>query len=145
MEKLNRKYENCKNSYEALGKIIITLNEIEAMPLNNSLPQNLIEAINAGVVKNFELTYETGWKFLKEYLFIIHNREILSPKAVFRACEELELFPQSILNELITLADARNETTHIYSKILAQEVCNSIEKHYQVFGKILEIIKIPLD
>ncbi|HLC07087.1 MAG TPA: nucleotidyltransferase substrate binding protein [Candidatus Babeliales bacterium] len=144
MESLDRKYENFKKCYEALGKSINTQNELEAISLSNPSVQNLFDTVNAGVIKHFELAYETGWKFLKEYLLIIYNREILSPKAVFRACEELQLFPQNILNELITLADARNETTHIYSKILAQEVCNSITKHYEVFGKILETVKMPL-
>ena len=46
-----------------------------------------------------------------------------------------------ITNELITLADARNTTTHIYDQILAQEVCNAIVKHYHIFGKILEIME----
>lgn len=141
MESLDRKYENFKKCYETLGKAINTQNELENMSLNESV-QNLLETVNAGVIKHFELAYETGWKFLKEYLFITYNKEALSPKAVFRMCEELGLFSQNILNELITLADARNETTHIYSKILAQEVCDSIEKHYEVFGKILDAIKL---
>lgn len=48
-----------------------------------------------------------------------------------------------ILKKLhITLAEARNSTTHIYNQILAQEVCSSIVDHYKVFGQILKIIKI---
>jgi len=142
MESVILKYENFRKCYEALGKAIKTQNEVEAMSSDNQAIQNLLEAVNAGVVKHFELSYETGWKFLKEYLFIVYDREVSSPKAVFRTCEELGLFSQNILNELITLADARNETTHIYNRMLAQEVCNSIEKHYEVFGKILEMIKL---
>jgi len=143
MESLNRKYENFKNCYIALGKSITTQNEVEKMSLDNPAVQNLLESVNAGVIKHFELTYETGWKFLKEYLLVTYNREALSPKNLFRACQDVRIFPEIIVNELITLADARNETTHIYSKILAQEVCNAIEKHYEVFGKILEMIKLP--
>jgi hypothetical protein len=47
-----------------------------------------------------------------------------------------------ITNELIMLADARNTTTHIYDQVLAQEVCDSIVSHYQVFGIIIEAIQI---
>lgn len=139
MESLNRKYANFKNCCDSLGEVI---GKHASINPDDYIMQKLS---TAGVVKHFELTYETGWKFLKEYLFVTYDKEILSPKAVFRACEELELFPQIMLNELITLADARNETTHIYSQMLAQEVCKSIEKHYHVFGKILEIIQLPLD
>jgi nucleotidyltransferase substrate binding protein (TIGR01987 family) len=116
MENLNNKYENFKKCYEALGKSIATQNELESIIQENPLAQNLL---NAGVIKHFELAYETGCKFLKEYLLATHNREVLSPKTVFRACEEFQLFPKVMINELITLADARNETTHIYSQILA--------------------------
>jgi hypothetical protein len=41
------------------------------------------------------------------------------------------------------LAEARNTTTHIYDQVLAQEVCDSIVSHHQVFGVILEIIQMP--
>jgi nucleotidyltransferase substrate binding protein (TIGR01987 family) len=139
MEDLNHKYENFKKCYEALGKVIDFQKELESMTFDNPVAQDFF---NAGVIKQFELAYETGWKFLKEYLAEKYNHEALSPKVIFRACQDFRIFPQNMVNELITLADARNETTHIYNQILAQEVCNSIEKHYQVFGKILEIIKL---
>jgi nucleotidyltransferase substrate binding protein (TIGR01987 family) len=142
MEDLKHKYENFKNCYEDLGRIIIFHKELESMNFANPIAETYFDA---GVVKQFELTYETAWKFLKKYLEVTYNREVLSPKAIFRACEEFHLFEQSMLNELITLADARNETTHIYNRLLAQEVCDSIEKHYKVFGKILEIIQLPQD
>jgi nucleotidyltransferase substrate binding protein (TIGR01987 family) len=142
MESLNRKYENFKKCYEALGKTIRKQNQIEAMFLDNEADEDLLNALDAGIIKHFELTYETGWKFLKEYLLETHDKEALSPKTVFRACEDLRLFSPSMLNELIALADARNETTRIYSQILAKEVCNAIEKHYQIFGKILKMIQL---
>lgn len=85
MESLNRKYENFKKCYAALGKSINTQHELEALSLdlNNPLIQNLPETVIAGVVKHFELTYETAWKFLKEYLYVMHNREILLQKQFF--------------------------------------------------------------
>jgi len=139
MEGLIHKYENFKKCYESLGRVIELQKEFEQLAIDNPVAQDLF---TAGVIKHFELAYETAWKFLKEYLAEKYNHEVLSPKTTFRACEEYRLFPQKMIVELIMLADTRNSTTHIYDQILAQEVCNSITQHYEVFGKILEIIKI---
>jgi nucleotidyltransferase substrate binding protein (TIGR01987 family) len=139
MEDLNHKHDNFKKCYEALGKVIALQEQLEYIAMDNSTAEDLF---TAGVIKHFELAYETGWKFLKEYLREKHNHEALSPKAIFRACQDYRVFPEIMVNDLITLADVRNNTTHIYNQILAQEVCNEIEKHYEVFGKILEMIKI---
>ncbi len=142
MEDLKHKYENFRKCCDALGKAIELQEQLESTMAGNTIAQDLF---TAGVIKHFELTYETGWKFLKTYLNIKYDYRESSPKAIFRACGDYLILPQVMVNELITLADARNETTHIYNRLLAQEVCDSIEKHYQVFGKILEIIKLPLD
>ena len=139
IESLHTKYENLKKCYTAWGKRINTQYELETLYLDNTSIQNLV---SLGIIKHFELTYELGWRFLKEYLLTIYIRQEDSPKVIFRTCQELNLFPEEMTNELITLADARNETTHIYNQILVQDVCNSIEKHYEFFGKILDIIKL---
>jgi nucleotidyltransferase substrate binding protein (TIGR01987 family) len=136
MEGLDNKYDNFKKCYEALGNVIELQEQLEISAALNPVMQNLI---TAGVIKHFELTYETAWKFLKEYLAKTYNCEALSPKQVFRECEKYQIFSTIMVNELITLADARNTTTHIYNQILAQEVCDAIVKHYQVLGQILEL------
>ncbi len=69
MEKLNiglqHKYDNFKKCYEALGKVIELQEQLKISAAANPIMQDLV---NAGVIKHFELAYETAWKFLKEYL-----------------------------------------------------------------------------
>jgi nucleotidyltransferase substrate binding protein (TIGR01987 family) len=122
---LRHKYDNFKKCYESLGKVIQLQEQLELNADSNPIMQDLIIA---GVIKHFELAYETAWKFLKEYLAYKYNCEAASPKPIFRECDKYQIFPQRIVNDLITLADARNSTTHIYNQILAQEVCSSIVK-----------------
>ena len=136
MEGLKHKYENFKQCYKTLGNVIELQEQLEISIASDSIMENLI---TAGVIKHFELTYETAWKFLKEYLAHVYNCEALSPKQIFRECEKYKVFSTITVNELITLADARNTTTHIYNQILAQEVCNSITKHYHVLGELLKL------
>jgi nucleotidyltransferase substrate binding protein (TIGR01987 family) len=95
------------------------------------------------VVKHFELAYETGWKFLKQYLHVMHNIDVASPKGIFQACLKQEILPESITNQLALLADTRNLTTHMYDIVIAQEVNSEIDQHYAVLGQILKLVKLP--
>lgn len=139
MNPLKRKYDNFKQRYEKLGKAIAVQEQLQSIAAANIDAKNLFLA---GVTQHFKLAYETAWKFLKQYLTEKYGSSAVSPKQIFKECETYRLFPQNVVTELITLADARNTTTHIYDQILAQEVCDSIVKHYQAFGKILEFIKL---
>ena len=134
---LHHKYDNFKQCYETFGEIIQLQ---EQSQLDSTLSPIMQSLISAGVIKHFEITYETAWKFLKEYLEYKYDCEALSPKQIFRECEKYRIFPQRMVNDLITLSDARNTTTHIYNRILAQEVCDAVMKHYAVLGQILKII-----
>jgi nucleotidyltransferase substrate binding protein (TIGR01987 family) len=140
MEILKHKYDNFKKCYDALGNIIEMQKKLNNIALENPVADDLFRS---GVIKHFELAYETAWKFLKQYIADVYHQDLVSPKAVFRACEQYQIFPQQIVNELITLADARNTTTHIYDQVLAREVCNSIVAHHRVFGIILDTIQMP--
>jgi len=137
MDALKKKYDNFKKCYISLEKAIAMQEELQDIAAKNIIAKHLFLA---GVIQHFKLAYETGWKFLKQYLAENYGSSAASPKQVFRECETYRLFSQDVSNELITLADARNTTTHIYDQILAQEVCDSIVKHYQAFGKVLDSI-----
>jgi nucleotidyltransferase substrate binding protein (TIGR01987 family) len=82
-----------------------------------------IETIRAGVIQNFEFTYEQCWKFMKRWLGENINSE--SVDGVSRR----ELFRMSAENKLIIDVDkwmefhrARNITSHTYDEDTAQEV-----------------------
>jgi nucleotidyltransferase substrate binding protein (TIGR01987 family) len=138
MEALEIKYSNFKNCYTSLGNVIALQKDLYELAADNPIADNLF---TAGVIKHFELTYETCWKFLKLYLTEKYGADIASTKQIFRACETYKLFPTHITNALITLADARNATTHIYNQILAQEICREIIKYHQIFGYIIETLQ----
>lgn len=137
MEKLKRKHENFARSYNALNNSILVLNN-----LSTKVSKNEHNVITAGVIKHFELAYETAWKFLKQYLELKMAIEIASPKAVFKSCYEYKILPLDLVQMLIVLADDRNLTVHIYDQATAEEVCKEIVEHYKALGKILEILNI---
>jgi len=135
MEAIKNKFDNFIKTYKALDKSMKVLHRVASQ-----VPEDEHDVIVAGVIKHFELTYETTWKFLKEYIAINHNEEILSPRSVFKACYAYGILPQEITDDLLELVDDRNLTVHIYDHITAEEICSSIAKYYMSLGKIIELL-----
>ncbi len=81
------------------------------------------EVIRAGVIQNFEFTYELCWKFMKRWL------EINIGGANLDGATRRELFREAYKSGLIEDVDnwmeyhgARNETSHIYGDDKAEDV-----------------------
>lgn len=98
--------------------------------LNVAKPENLEnmseeqqDVIEAGVIQNFEFTYELCWKFMKRW--ISRNIGATYVDGVTRK----ELFRLSVENKLIDDVDqwmeyheARNEIPHTYDEDTAEEI-----------------------
>jgi nucleotidyltransferase substrate binding protein (TIGR01987 family) len=83
----------------------------------------LRKTLQAGVIKNFEFTYELCWKFMKRWI-----EQNVSPDTLDGTTRK-ELFRQAAENKLITDVEtwfvfhhARNETSHIYDVQTAENV-----------------------
>lgn len=140
MESLKNKLASFEKAYGALERAIAAHAKFSEQPL---VDPDIADTLMTGIVKNFELAYETGWKFLKQFLFDVYNVEVNSPKGVFQACLKQEILSKAIVDQLTLLADTRNLTTHMYDIVIAQEVNLEIDQHYAVLGKILELVKLP--
>lgn len=84
---------------------------------------DLMLTLQAGVIQNFEFTYELSWKFIKRWL-----EENISTVAVDGVTRR-ELFRQGAENKLIVDVEkwmdfhkSRNFTSHIYDLAIAKEV-----------------------
>ena len=100
------------------------------------------EVIRAGVIQNFEFTYELCWKFMKRWL------EINISGAAVDGASRKELFRLAAESQLISDVEAwfeynkwRNETAHIYDRKTAEDVYAAAVRfaaHARVFLKVLE-------
>lgn len=81
------------------------------------------KVIKAGVIQNFEFTYELCWKYMRRWL------EINIGRAYGEGVPRRELFRMARENHLVGDVDrwmgyhqARNDTSHTYNSIKADEI-----------------------
>jgi len=88
-----------------------------------SMPADQQDVIKAGVIQNFEFTYELCWKFMKRWLETNLSPMIadgVTRRELFRLAAESRLIED--VEQWIIYHDARNQTAHIYDPQIAQEV-----------------------
>ncbi|CAL7962991.1 Nucleotidyltransferase [Gammaproteobacteria bacterium] len=81
------------------------------------------EVVRAGVIQNFEFTYEICWKFIRRWLEInINDAAIdgMSRKELFRLAAESRLINN--VEDWFFYHKARNETSHAYNMETAQNI-----------------------
>ncbi len=88
------------------------------------------EVIQAGVIQNFEFTYELCWKFMKRWLELNLVPGLLdgaSRKELFRNALEQKLI--SDFFSWVRYHELRNLTSHTYNREVADEIY-SITSHF---------------
>ncbi len=100
------------------------------------------EVIRAGVIQNFEFTYELCWKFMKRWL------EINIGGANLDGATRRELFRESSKSGLINDVDswmeyheARNETSHTYDNDKAEDVFDVAKNFLKDAKQLLSILE----
>jgi len=81
------------------------------------------DTIRAGVIQNFEFTYELCWKFMKRWLEMNLGSayaEGLARRQLFRLSAENKLIGD--IDKWMEYHDARNETSHTYDENTAEDV-----------------------
>ena len=82
--------------------------------------------IRAGVIQNFEFTYELCWKFMKRWLeenAIGATADRATIKELFRLAAESQLIQD--VEAWFDYHKARNQTSHIYDTKIAESVYES--------------------
>src|SRR5580692_685621 len=103
--------ESVKTRFDALTNAIYSLKEALVL-LDGTKNETLYEALRDSVIKRFEYSLDTLWKFLKEYLEQKYGVKVetASPKSVFRASLNNKIITDDEFEILITMTDDRNLT-----------------------------------
>jgi len=81
------------------------------------------ETIRAGVIQNFEFTYELCWKFMKRWIEENISHEAadgVTRKQLFRMAAENRLLER--VEKWFEFHQARNKTSHVYDEEIAEQV-----------------------
>ena len=108
-----QRFENFNKAYTLLEKY--------------SAKTKLSELEQAGIIQFFEMTFELGWKVLKDYLEA-DGYSVKSPRESIK-----QAFQNEIINDGHIWMDAlavRNLTTHTYDENLANKMVNDIVNVY---------------
>ena len=81
------------------------------------------DGIRAGVIQNFEVTYELAWKLIDRWLKKNINPEItrgLTRREFYRLAAQLRLIPD--MDTWMRYHEARNLTSHRYNRKMMEQV-----------------------
>lgn len=112
----------------------------------NSLPDELQEAVRAGVIQNFEFTYELSWKFMKRWLEKNYGSTYVdgvTRRELFRLAAETQLIDN--VDEWMLYHQARNQTSHTYDEAVATEVYKTSLQFLAVAQLLLQRLQAKND
>ncbi|WP_432823391.1 nucleotidyltransferase substrate binding protein [Trichloromonas sp.] len=110
---------------KAIGSLDSLLLRVRDDAFMAGLDEVLQKGLRAGVIQNFEFTFELCWKFIQRWIRLNRSPEDAEPlvrKDLFRMAARYGLVSDPTL--WFDYAEARNLTSHTYDENRAQEVYN---------------------
>jgi len=132
-----------RKAVESLERTLAVANDKGFM---SGLSDDQKDAIRAGVIQNFEFTYELCWKFIKRWLEInlgSAHVEGVSRRQLFRLAAENRLIGD--VDEWMEYHDARNETSHTYNEGTAEDVFGTARDFLADAARLLKALEARND
>jgi len=141
MEKLKTQKEE---ALKAAKKLKISIEKLNDIKTANDYNKDDYEITRDSVIHRFEFGYDAMWKFLKDYLNLIHSVTVdpPTPRKTFRTSHDYGLIQQNEFELLLNMARDRNITSHTYNEILANQISERIPQYYKTIKNIVEHLKI---
>ena len=79
------------------------------------------------LIQSFEITFELGWKVLKDYLFS-KDIEVFTPRDVIKSAFSSEILPSAQI--WIDMAKDRNASSHEYNQDKVNKILERISGEY---------------
>ena len=132
-----------RKAVESLEK---TLRVADDDAFMSRLEEDQKQAVKAGVIQNFEFTYELCWKFMRRWLEMnLGSVEVtgVTRRQLFRLSAEHQLL--SDVDRWMEYHDARNETAHTYDESTAEDVFDTAHKFLADARKLLQALEARND
>jgi len=127
---------------KAVESLQRTLQVADDKDFMSGLSDSQKDAIRAGVIQNFEFTYELCWKFMRRWLEVNLGStyvEGVARRQLFRLSAENKLIGD--VDKWMEYHDARNETSHTYDEDTAEDVFETARKFSADAEKLLKTIE----
>jgi nucleotidyltransferase substrate binding protein (TIGR01987 family) len=128
-----------KKSINSLEKLVKKISDSDLM---DNLDNWIKEGLKAGVIQNFEISYEMCWKFMKRWIEQNVDSKIVDGvprKELFRISAENKLIDDVTI--WMEYHRARNNTSHIYNECVADEVYEKAKEFVVDSKKFLKILE----
>ncbi len=132
-----------RKAVESLEK---TLRVADDDAFMSGLSEDQKDAVRAGVIQNFEFTYELCWKFMRRWLQVNLGSayvEGVARRHLFRLSAENKLIDD--VDKWMEYHDARNETSHTYDEDTAEDVFAVAGEFLDDAEKLLKAIEARND
>lgn len=132
-----------RKAVESLQKTLEVADDKDFM---SGLSDNQKDAIRAGVIQNFEFTYELCWKFMRRWLDVNLGSayvEGVARRQLFRLSAENKLIAD--VDQWMEYHDARNETAHTYDEATAEDVFATAREFLADAEKLLQALEARND
>ena len=132
-----------RKAVESLEKTIRVADDDAFM---SRLEEDQKQAVKAGVILNFEFTYELCWKFMRRWLQVNLGPvyvEGVSRRQLFRLSAEHRLVGD--VDRWMEYHDARNETAHTYNESTAEDVIETAHQFLADAQKLLQALEANND
>ncbi len=142
-KRLAHKFEKALNALETLKESIHAIKKTkELAQCANQEPETIYKIYRDSMVKRFEYTFDTNWKYVGEYLEA-EGRSIQpkTPKSIYRECLKAKIISDADVRLALDMVDHRNLTTHAYDEAVVEEICKYIPEYAHLFEKILKQTK----
>ena len=151
MEILKNKYNDALAALKTLERAIEKSNKFNRADKTKFLIEGLFdsaddvdESLRDIMLKRFEFSYETFWKFLKDYLEKGQGIALMvkSPREAFRAACQARITDELETDIAMKMIDSRNSTIHLYKEEMAIKIRAQIPLYHNLMVTILKRIKI---
>ena len=127
---------------KAVGSLQMTLAVADDRGFMSGLSDSQKNAIRAGVIQNFEFTYELCWKFMRRWLDANLGSTYVAGvtrRQLFRLSAENKLIGD--VDKWMEYHEARNETAHTYDENTAEEVFETAREFIADAEKLLKALE----
>lgn len=149
-EKLALKYRGAIQAHERFKEALDDLGDIKKLMMPNVSVDPVLAEKNLrtlrtyrnSAIKMFELSLDTLWKYVKEFLWAIHGVDHASPKDVMRACLSQTWLTAQEVGLALDMVDDRNRAAHAYKEAFVSDVCERMPQYIALMTKLLEKTKV---